>query len=87
MDYLENQSRGNNLRIDGVEERQEETWADSEQALRKEGASGRRKRTSLNEPTATEGDRTLTVTEQLSSNSHASRRETLCEQPGLAASL
>ena len=33
--YLENQSRRNNLRIDGVKERAEETWADTEQALRK----------------------------------------------------
>ena len=35
IDYLENQSRRNNLRIDGVKERAEETWADTEQALRK----------------------------------------------------
>ena len=35
IDYLENQSRRNNFRIDGVKERAEETWADTEQALRK----------------------------------------------------
>ena len=35
IDYLENQSRRNNLRIDGVKERAEETWADTGQALRK----------------------------------------------------
>ena len=35
IDYLENQSRRNNLRIDGAKERAEETWADTEQALRK----------------------------------------------------
>ena len=35
VDYIENQSRRNNLRVDGVKERPGETWTDTEQALRK----------------------------------------------------
>ena len=33
-DYLENQSRRNNLRVDGVKEKPGETWEDNEAALR-----------------------------------------------------
>ena len=33
-DYLENQSRRNNLRVDGVKEKPGETWEDTEAALR-----------------------------------------------------
>ena len=32
-DYLENQSRRNNLRVDGVKEKPDETWEDTEAAL------------------------------------------------------
>ena len=34
-DYLENQSRRNNLRIDGIKERGDETWEETEAALRR----------------------------------------------------
>ena len=34
-DYLENQSRRNNLRVDGVKEKPGETWAEPEEALRR----------------------------------------------------
>ena len=34
-DYLENQSRRNNLRFDGIKERAGESWADTEDALRR----------------------------------------------------
>ena len=34
-DYIENQLRRNNLRVDGIKERPGETWMDTEQALRK----------------------------------------------------
>ena len=35
VDYIENQSRRKKLRVDGIKERPGETWADTEQALRK----------------------------------------------------
>ena len=35
IDYVENQTRRNNLRIDGVTESPGETWADTEAAVRK----------------------------------------------------
>ena len=35
LDYVENQTRRNNLRIDGVTESPGETWADTEAAVRK----------------------------------------------------
>ena len=35
MDYLEGQSRRHNLVTDGIEETPEETWADSEEKVRK----------------------------------------------------
>ena len=35
VDYMENQSRRNNLRVDGIKERPGETWAETEEALRK----------------------------------------------------
>ena len=35
IDYLENQTRRNNLRIDGVAEGNTETWADTEAAMRR----------------------------------------------------
>ena len=35
IDYIENQTRRNNLRIDGVTESPGETWADTEAAVRK----------------------------------------------------